>query len=262
MYHLLTRRIQRDLLLVQALLSPPGSSNKGGKEESTDVRVYPAVVKLLDTMLQSLEQMRTLTVVDDSPDLATVVESRISYTKARRGFYLSRCYTPLKKYAEALTLLQHSSIHIRETQSLLAQLAGASPSLEESRLPSLNQNVIGELEPAIVAETLKVKRSWFTYNGGSSTLAATEYKKPLFFDIALNYVELDTDKLMDRAGKTKPPAEAPKKEASVKQTSPQIPTTKPGKVMEDVRPSTPVSSASQSQRGGLSSLLGGWWSRS
>ena len=46
------------------------------------------VVKLLETVLQSLTQMRTLSIVDDSPDLATAVEARTSYTKARRfGLY-------------------------------------------------------------------------------------------------------------------------------------------------------------------------------
>ncbi|KAF8880719.1 hypothetical protein CPB85DRAFT_1442941 [Mucidula mucida] len=47
-YQLLSRRIQRDLRLMQALLP----MTKG----ATDGRVYPAVVKLLDTVMQSLTQ--------------------------------------------------------------------------------------------------------------------------------------------------------------------------------------------------------------
>jgi signal recognition particle subunit SRP68 len=42
------------------------------------------VIKLLDTVLQSLEQMRTLPLVDESSDLGAAVDIRISYTKARR----------------------------------------------------------------------------------------------------------------------------------------------------------------------------------
>lgn len=42
------------------------------------------MVKLLDTILQSLGQMRNLSVVDESPDLAPAVEIRLLFTKARR----------------------------------------------------------------------------------------------------------------------------------------------------------------------------------
>lgn len=86
------RRTQRDLLLISALLasqSGKGSisaiaSSAGSKTEPVDNRLFPAVVKLLDTVLQSLGQMRTLTVVDDSPDLASAIDARLSVTKARR----------------------------------------------------------------------------------------------------------------------------------------------------------------------------------
>jgi signal recognition particle subunit SRP68 len=54
------------------------------KKEQVDARLYPAVVKLLDTILQSLGQMRNLSVVDESADLASAVEARLSFTKAQR----------------------------------------------------------------------------------------------------------------------------------------------------------------------------------
>jgi len=95
-YQLLSRRIQRDLLLVSALFHSQGPSTIPAatakklpitsklKSEQVDGRLYPAVVKLLDTVLQSLEQMRTLSVVDESQDLASAVEARLSFTKCRR----------------------------------------------------------------------------------------------------------------------------------------------------------------------------------
>lgn len=95
-YQLLSRRIQRDLLLITTLLSsrsstPSRVSKKIGvsplqpKKEQVDARLYPAVVKLLDTALQSLGQMRNLSVVDESSDLASAVEVRLSFTKGRRS---------------------------------------------------------------------------------------------------------------------------------------------------------------------------------
>lgn len=93
-YQLLSRRLQRDLLLVSALLAsqptakPIGSSKTKAKTEPVDSRLYPAVLKLLDTVLQSLNQMRTLSIVDDGPDLASAVEARITFIKARRHVFL------------------------------------------------------------------------------------------------------------------------------------------------------------------------------
>ena len=56
--------------------------------EPVDTRLYPAVVKLFDTTLQSLNQMRTLSIVDESADLSAAVDSRVSFTNARRyGLY-------------------------------------------------------------------------------------------------------------------------------------------------------------------------------
>lgn len=92
-YQLLSRRIQRDLLLVSALLSTSKVSHSTKeiistskpKKEALDSRLYPAVVKLLDTIIQSLSQMRTLSIVDDNPDLGSAVEARITFAKARRS---------------------------------------------------------------------------------------------------------------------------------------------------------------------------------
>ena len=42
------------------------------------------------TIIQSLTQMRALAIVDDSPDLATAIDARISFSKARR-YVLQLC---------------------------------------------------------------------------------------------------------------------------------------------------------------------------
>jgi len=97
-YHLLARRIQRDLLLISTILAQNAQASRRPatatgsktassipqKERVVDTRLYPAMVKLFDTILQSLNQMRTLSIVDESPDLAAAVDIRISFTNARR----------------------------------------------------------------------------------------------------------------------------------------------------------------------------------
>lgn len=94
MYQLLSRRIQRDLLLASAVLASHGNPkglSAAVKHKPLDMRLYPAVVKLLDTVVQSLDQMRTLSIVDDNPDLAHAVEARLTFTKARRYVVCPRC---------------------------------------------------------------------------------------------------------------------------------------------------------------------------
>lgn len=105
MYNLLSHRVERDLTLISALISSSQSAHKptekpaGGKDSKasskeetrdqdhrrTDARVNPALVKLLDTVVQSLEHMRSLSIVEESPDLATAVEARLAFTKSRRS---------------------------------------------------------------------------------------------------------------------------------------------------------------------------------
>ena len=172
-----------------------------------------------------------------------------------------------KKYAEASSLMQHASIHIRESQSSLTLL----PSPEEdpisiSALPfyALTPASLTELQEDIDTDSLQCKKDWFSYNGGSATgkIDKTAYKKPLFFDIALNYVELDMDRLQERSGKkiAHPAAIAsPQPQKAVAQTEPKSVASR-AKVEEIVRPMTPEPST-EPAKGGLSSLLGGWWGR-
>ncbi|KAL1709384.1 hypothetical protein EV121DRAFT_194906 [Schizophyllum commune] len=251
LFQLLSRRIHRDVLLLSSLLASERTNQSKLPTQPVDGRLYPAVVKMLDTIVQSLTQMRTLSIVDDSPGVAAIVDAKLFYSKARRCLYLSRCYAPLKKYAEALSLLQHANIHLREARQQLADPEAASSTSVD--LPS---DDLDALEDALSKDALKHKRDWFTYNGGSlDPNAHKTYKKPVFFDIAMNYVPYDVEKMYARAGK-EPPAreEAPAAEV-------------PSKSKEQIedRPQTPVEGSEQTaapQRGGLSSLLGGWWGRS
>jgi signal recognition particle subunit SRP68 len=73
-------------LLINALLSShqPRVPRSSLEREQVDGRLFPAVVKLLDTVLQNLSQMRSLSIVDESPDFALGLDARISLTKSRR----------------------------------------------------------------------------------------------------------------------------------------------------------------------------------
>ncbi|TFK91525.1 hypothetical protein K466DRAFT_659987 [Polyporus arcularius HHB13444] len=263
-YQLLSRRVQRDLLLTSTLLHQLHAAQKAhasSRKMHVDARLYPAIVKLLDSVLQSLEQMRTLPIVDESPDLAAAVDARLSFTKARRCYYLAWCYVPLKKYAETLSLTQHASIHLRECRSMLAPTIDTDSINDgEPAFYPLTLAALDKLEEELTLDSTSFKNDWFAYNGGSLDPESSKtHKKPLFFDIALNYINLDIDRLQERAGKvpgTKAaPVAAPVPQAAEKKTQASR-----AKVEETERSATPEPSSQA--RGGLSSLLGGWWGRS
>lgn len=167
--------------------------------------------------------------------------------------------------------MQHASLHIREAraaQSLLPSPADDPIATSSSPFYELSSDAISSLEEEVNAENLQCKKDWFTYNGGdaSGAIDRKSYKKPLFFDIALNYVELDMERLQERAGKkVAPPPQisSPTPQRAVQQ---QSESDKPksvvsrAKIEEIQRPATPEPDASAA-KGGLSSLLGGWWGR-
>lgn len=100
---LLSLRVSRDEALLSSTLAKlkhreakaaqtkRAKQSPGAANEVTEaicrrrVKTYPVLVKLLDTMLQSLEQIRELDIVEeDSADLASHVDAKIAFEKARR----------------------------------------------------------------------------------------------------------------------------------------------------------------------------------
>jgi signal recognition particle subunit SRP68 len=177
--------------------------------------------------------------------------------------YLAFTYVPVKRFAEALTLMQRSNIHIREARSVLSTIdtdpiANGDPAF----FPLAPEN-LDQLDKEVTEESNRFKNDWFAYNGGSTSADNKDYKKPLFFDIALNYVQLDVDRLQERAGKKKPqPAVLPPAPVGAAERQPPIADKRPvakAKAEEIERPATPEQDVAA--KSGLSSLLGGWWGR-
>lgn len=266
-YQLLSRRIQRDLLLLSTLLASGGvEKSKLGTPQASksssevDSRLYPAVVKLLDAVVQSLTQMRSLSIVDDHPTLPSAVDARLTFSNTKRCIYLAHCYSAVKKYPEALTLLQHATIQLRETNSHLEVSEPDTIDPNTSFFPLIQEDV-KELETTIAADSLEYKREWFAHNGGSLDASSSGHKKPLFFNIALNYVELDMERLQKRAGKQPTPAPQAPSISKAKTKAEPVPQEKKPiqKSKAEESQEIPPSSPPQQPSSGLSSLLGGWW---
>ena len=81
MYNLLLRRSERDTLLARALFN---NSTKNQQPQEPKTRNDTAIIKLLSTTLQSLSQIRSLSIVEESPDVASRIDASISFGKAHR----------------------------------------------------------------------------------------------------------------------------------------------------------------------------------
>ena len=173
---------------------------------------------------------------------------------------MALAYVPVKRYGEALTLLQRSNIHLREARSVLSTIDTDPIMNGDPAFFPLTGEDLDQLDKELIEDSNRLKNDWFAYNGGSLSVDNKEYKKPLFFDIALNYVRLDMDRLQERAGKQSQPAVLAPALVRATEESPadKRPVTK-AKVEEIQRPETPEPGAPA--KGGLSTLLGGWWGR-
>jgi signal recognition particle subunit SRP68 len=161
--------------------------------------------------------------------------------------------------------MQRSNIHIREARSVLSTIDTDPISSGDPAFFPLAPEDLDQLDKELANESNRFKNDWFAYNGGSTSADNSDYKKPLFFDIALNYVQLDMDGLQERAGKKpehQPAILAPVPVRPASEGQPIAADKRPvarAKAEEIERPATPEPEAPA--KSGLSSLLGGWWGR-
>lgn len=175
-----------------------------------------------------------------------------------RCIYLARAYAAVKQYAQALALTRKAALHLRECTTLSTQafdpINAATPPFY-----SLTQADVSITSSLCATDEHEFKNEWFQYNGGTLSFERNLAKKPEFLDIAFNYVPLDMDKLQARAGIKAPEPKVFATPTPIKAQEPKPAVVARAKAEEIQRPATPEPTAPA--RGGLSSLLGGWWGR-
>ncbi|KAF8525140.1 hypothetical protein BU17DRAFT_84065 [Hysterangium stoloniferum] len=248
----LTYRVERDLILLFALSDHASASGRHSSPQNT-----ASILHLLSGVLQSLFQALALPIVDESPDLSTALSLRISHVKAQRALYLAQAYAhnSHKRYGEAVTLTQRGHLHIREARSTLAMLPEAFSSHLE--FYPMQAETLDVLEARLKADEEQYKIEWFAYNGGvvGEQEPGSKHQKPVFFDIAFNYVQPPMERLrvraglpaivVDEAGATKVNAKVLKAKAEEELEKEEE--------KEEEKP--------MMGRGGLSGFLGSWWGR-
>lgn len=123
-------------------------------------------------------------------------------------WYLSRTYGTLKRYAEALSLTAKCHIYLRETRSILSTSVSQQDEVRpEETYYHLTLDDVSRADEGVAKEETKIKMDWYAFNGGAVASAPeVGHKKPIFYDVAFNYVELPMERLQARAGAGQPGA--------------------------------------------------------
>ncbi|WWC66940.1 uncharacterized protein I206_100847 [Kwoniella pini CBS 10737] len=196
---LLSHRIKRDLSLIDTLQSNFSSflpanvgdtKIKGGKTRVEEVvKGLGGIIKLLDTVLQSLRGISDLSIVQEKEGVRIGVEGLENYYHALKCFTLARlhCLHPTPSYSSAVALLQKATPSIHQAKSSL--IDPITP-IEEEILP-ISSEQIDNLEEDIKVLDIGAKKGLFSQN----------IEKPVFFDMAFNYIDIPFDELEILSGK-------------------------------------------------------------
>lgn len=259
---LLTHRIRRDLLLVDTLSSAPSSlpadptvfKVPGGRAKLEEaVKSLAAVIKLYDTVLQSLSQARSLAIVEEKDGVRRAAEADEAYFSATRCYNLARlhCIHPTPSYASAVQLLERSARNVGTARDALSE-----GGLQEEIVP-LTTEQVDALGEKVDALALAAKRALFAHT----------VTKPVFYDSAFNYIDLPMEDLLDLAGKGLPKVAEPKqKESKATPIVAPVPAKAAPAIREKTREATPQPASEEEEApaagGGKKGWLGGWFGRS
>ncbi|WVQ74049.1 hypothetical protein IAR50_003631 [Cryptococcus sp. DSM 104548] len=255
-YLLLANRIRRDLALVESLATSSVSQDPaqfkvaGGKAKLEEaVKTLSAMVKLYGTASQSLKQAAELSIVQEKEDVRNGVEGLEAYFHAIRCYNLARlhCIHPSPSYASAVQLLATASVSLRQATDFLS-----SP-VDEPIL-SISPDALATLTDNTAVLERAAKKGLFNES----------VRRPVFFDMAFNYVDLPLEEIQKQAGDSKKPSSVGGKPSAQKEATPQKTETKSVENIKkgrDTRETTPAVESQDDQQQGKKGWLGGWFGR-
>ncbi|CAJ0859699.1 2332_t:CDS:10 [Entrophospora sp. SA101] len=218
-YNYLFHRIQRNLMLVETL------KHNLKIQERSDAKFfggkYQEIVKLYDNVLQSLNEINDLSEVQINLNLLQEIDAKTWYYKAWRVLYVASAYAVLNKELEAVLLYERAREYNAQAKASLSKIT-SNNSGNDDEILIVTQKDVDELENLLRAHKCKVHASRCLQHGTSYLLEnlnqyPTNFSKtnarlikfppefspipakPLFFDIAYNYLDFPPN-LSQRAG--------------------------------------------------------------
>ncbi|KAJ8037657.1 Signal recognition particle subunit SRP68 [Holothuria leucospilota] len=221
-YIRLTRTIERNILLVESLKERlPGSLAETKLEQGQKKTKPQDLIRMYDTIIQSLGEIPQLPGVEDDEDLQQEVTAKTYKFKAYRCFYLAQSYSQAKKWKEAAALFERAMHHverstdewqsvnngpiqaeIQELETLAEEINGLKYSAQASSiLDSSDMSITKGMAQLKLKDKRPLEERLHQYSSNQPEVASKpnfttfppDFKpspcKPLFFDIALNHVE-------------------------------------------------------------------------
>jgi len=236
MYIRLTRTIQRNLLMVESAQAALSDKNEGGGEGR---RTRPQdLTRLYEIILQNFIELQQLPGLEDDLKYQQEIETKTKAFRAFRCYYIAQSLVGLRRWREGMALYQRAEQYVKEA----LEASNASYALDSklsTELQTLKHNIEGNMFSAHAHSVLegegvqdedggsiqvgtktnyRSKKPLYEqlgeYREDSSLVSRTPnvYKlppdmrpipcKPLFFDLAFNFVEFPSleDKIEAAAG--------------------------------------------------------------
>lgn len=219
-YSLLLRRIQRDTILLSQVDTTKKNKQTDGKISRMTFVKSQDLVRIYDTILQSTKQLLELPGIYNDEELLQSLTTLDFYYKAKRVELIGQTYFLAGENKQALALYQKAyelltSLPKLDTLTEFPQGVLSKEQLDAA-VSHINTRTI-QLQAVLTAEQLKLERNANAFseitavidsiNTYPSSLTVDEitknlvkfdhnlepiFVKPVFFDIAFNYIDYDT----------------------------------------------------------------------
>ncbi|KAJ9576728.1 hypothetical protein L9F63_025379 [Diploptera punctata] len=229
----LTRTIQRNLLMVESAQATLSDKNEGGEGRRTRPQ---DLTRLFEIILQNYCELQQLPGLEDDMKYQQEIDTKIKAYRAFRCFYIAQSLVGLRRWREGMALYQRAEQYVKEALGASNATAALDNKLR-SDLQNLKRDIEGQVFSAHAHSVLEgegqdedgiaqlgTKASYkskkplcdrlgeYREDPSLTSRMPNVYKlppemrpipcKPLFFDLAFNFVEFPSldDKIEAAAG--------------------------------------------------------------
>lgn len=169
------------------------------KSEHIAARIVPGIAKLLDANEMSCEGIGALQLVENDPDLTSLIEAKSAFYKAELLRFLTRTFAFIGEHDKALVLLNRADLFIREARNAMELVDQSSVREEDARLlPALTDETLESTTNLISSTRRQYQRYLFLHKHPSnvsyhpSSIKGSQSKAlQTIRDIASKYVDFD-----------------------------------------------------------------------
>ncbi|CAG8464890.1 5137_t:CDS:10 [Funneliformis caledonium] len=162
-YNYLSRRIQRNLMLVNSLRKHIDNHERNDGERFVGGK-YQDIVKLYDNILQSLSEINDLFVVQNDVNLSREIDAKIWYFKAWRTLFVALAYSAINKEWEAILLYERAREYNAQARASLSQLI-----LDKDDILIVTIKEVTEMENILRGKICKARASWHILHDSNLT---------------------------------------------------------------------------------------------